>query len=62
MVVVLGDPEARITQSLAVLRQRHGVADGNVSRLTGGGDGLVEDGKTLHHAAQPLSGPVGARR
>jgi hypothetical protein len=46
MVVVLGHPEALIAQRLAMLGQRHGVADRLVLRATGNGDRLVENGKT----------------
>ena len=46
MVVVLRHPEALVAQRLAVLGERHGVADRLVVRSAGDGNRLVEDGKT----------------
>ena len=46
MVVMLGHPEALVAQRLAMLGERHGVADRLVLRAAGDGDRLVENGKT----------------
>jgi hypothetical protein len=43
MVVMLGDPEALVTQRLAMLRERYGVADGLPVRAAGDGDRLIEN-------------------
>ncbi len=46
MVMVLGNPEALVAQRLAMLGERHGVADRLVLRAVGDGDRLIENGKT----------------
>ena len=45
MVVMLRHPEALVAQRLAMLGERHGVADRLVLRPAGDGDRLVQDGK-----------------
>src|SRR3546814_11156339 len=46
MAVVLGQPEAVVTERVGALCQRQGVADRLALRPAGGGDRLVEDGNS----------------